>query len=114
MQLFSCISEFTWYMDKIFKALADGTRRKLLDRLHKQSGQTLSELCQHLNMSRQAVTKHLVQLEKANLIVVQWKGREKIHYLNPVPIHHIFERWVSKYEVTHLTVLGNLKINLEK
>src|SRR4051812_19978492 len=98
MQLISCLKSL-FSMDKVFKALADETRRKLLDRLHKKSGQTLGDLCEHLSMTRQAVTKHLMQLEKANLIVIQWKGREKIHYLNPVPIHNIYERWVSKYEV---------------
>jgi DNA-binding transcriptional ArsR family regulator len=102
------------FVDKVFKAIADATRRKLLDRLHKKSGQTLGELCEHLAMTRQAVTKHLVLLEEANLIVIQWQGREKLHYLNPVPIHEIFERWVSKYEVPRLTALSDLKKNLEK
>jgi DNA-binding transcriptional ArsR family regulator len=100
-------------MDKVFKALADATRRKLLDRLHKQNGQTLGELCEHLAMTRQAVTKHLVLLEEANLIVIQWTGREKLHYLNPVPINEIFERWVSKYETPRLAALSKLKKDLE-
>ncbi len=73
-------------MDAVFKALADESRRKLLDQLHKNNGQTLGELCEHLDMTRQAVTKHLLLLEAANLVVVVWRGREKLHYLNPVPI----------------------------
>ncbi|MFI5263344.1 MAG: ArsR/SmtB family transcription factor [Candidatus Kapaibacterium sp.] len=101
-------------MDKVFKALADATRRKLLDRLHKQNGQTLGELCEHLAMTRQAVTKHLVILEEANLIAIMWQGREKLHYLNPVPINEIFERWVSKYETSQLAALSKLKKDLEK
>ncbi len=100
-------------MDKVFKALADETRRKLLDRLHKKSGQTLGELCEQLAMTRQAVTKHLVLLEEANLVVIQWRGREKLHYLNPVPINEIFERWVSKYETPRLAALSKLKKDLE-
>ncbi len=101
-------------MDKIFKALADNTRRELLDRLFAKDGQTLGELCEYLSMTRQAVTKHLVILEEANLIVVQWKGREKLHYLNPVPIQEIHERWVSKYEHTRVAAISNLKQALEK
>src|SRR5665213_2841831 len=101
-------------MDKVFKALADKTRRELLDRLFSKDGQTLGELCEYLSMTRQAVTKHLLLLEEANLIVVQWKGREKLHYLNPVPIQEIFERWVSKYETSRLAAISNLKHALEK
>lgn len=101
-------------MDKIFKALADTTRRELLDRLFAKDGQTLGELCEYLSMTRQAVTKHLVILEEANLIVIQWKGREKLHYLNPVPIQEIHERWVSKYETSRLAAISNLKQALEK
>lgn len=100
-------------MDKVFKALADSTRRKLLDKLREQNGQSLSALCEHLSMTRQAVTKHLVILEEANLIVIQWQGREKLHYLNPVPINEIFERWVSKYETPRLAALSKLKKDLE-
>ena len=85
-------------MDKVFKALADPSRRELLDRLHAGSGQTLGQLCVRLNMTRQAVTKHLGVLEAANLVVVFWRGREKLHYLNPVPIHDIADRWIGKYE----------------
>ncbi|HET6400697.1 MAG TPA: helix-turn-helix domain-containing protein [Candidatus Kapabacteria bacterium] len=101
-------------MDKVFKALSDKTRRELLDRLFSKDGQTLGELCEYLSMTRQAVTKHLVLLEEANLIVVQWKGREKLHYLNPVPIREVYERWVSKYERGRLTAISNLKQALEK
>jgi len=82
-------------MDAVFKALADANRRKLLDGLHKSNGQTLSELCEYLDMTRQAVTKHLVLLEEAKLVVTVWRGREKLHYLNPVPLHEISERWVE-------------------
>lgn len=101
-------------MNKIFKALADNTRRELLDRLFTKDGQTLGELCEYLSMTRQAVTKHLVILEEANLIDIQWKGREKLHYLNPVPVQEIYERWVSKYEKGRLAAISNLKNALEK
>jgi DNA-binding transcriptional ArsR family regulator len=100
-------------MDKVFKALADPGRRKLLDRLHADNGQTLGELCRHLDMTRQAVTKHLKLLEKANLVVTLWRGREKLHYLNPVPIHEIADRWIGKYERDRLRVLAELKKRLE-
>ena len=101
-------------MDAVFKALADESRRKLLDQLYKSNGQTLGELCAHLDMTRQAVTKHLRLLEAANLIAVVWRGREKLHYLNPVPIHEISERWIGKYERHRLQALGNLKRGLEE
>ena len=101
-------------MDAVFKALADPSRRKLLDQLRKENGQTLSELCEHLDMTRQAVTKHLVLLEKANLIAVVWRGREKLHYLNPVPLHEISERWIGKYERHRLQALSDLKKGLEQ
>ena len=101
-------------MDAVFKALADESRRKLLDRLFMNNGQTLSQLCGHLDMSRQAVTKHLGLLEAANLISVVWHGREKLHYLNPVPLHEIYERWISKYERHRLEALSELKNGLEK
>ena len=100
-------------MDAVFKALADSSRRKLLDELRKQNGQTLSELCEHLDMTRQAVTKHLVLLEKASLIAVVWRGREKLHYLNPMPLHEIYERWIGKYERHRLQALSDLKKGLE-
>jgi len=101
-------------MDAVFKALADESRRKLLDVLHKNNGQTLGELCAHLDMTRQAATKHLLLLEAANLVNVVWRGREKLHYLNPVPIHEISERWIGKYERPRLQALGDLKQGLEQ
>ena len=101
-------------MDKVFKALADPTRRKLLDRLYAENGQTLGQLCERLAMSRQAVTKHLLLLEDANLVAVVWRGREKLHYLNPVPINAIAERWIGKFERTRLQALSNLKNRLEE
>src|SRR5262245_13504542 len=100
-------------MDKVFKALADPSRRELLDRLRAENGQTLGQLCAHLDMTRQAVTKHLAVLEEANLVVVVWRGREKLHYLNPVPIHEIAERWIGKFERGRLRVLAGLKRQLE-
>ena len=100
-------------MDEVFKALADASRRSLLDRLHANNGQTLSELCDGLAMTRQAVTKHLGILEEANLVTTFRHGREKLHYLNPVPIHQIGERWIGKYERTRLRALSDLKKNLE-
>jgi DNA-binding transcriptional ArsR family regulator len=101
-------------MDAVFKALADASRRKLLDVLHGNNGQALGELCGYLKMSRQAVTKHLVLLEQANLIATVWRGREKLHYLNPVPLHEIYERWIEKYERDRLQALSDLKKNLER
>ena len=112
MQPNSCISYRV--MDAVFKALADESRRKLLDQLHKSNGQTLGELCAHLDMTRQAVTKHLLLLEDANLVAVVWRGREKLHYLNPVPIYEISERWIDKYERHRLQALGDLKKGLEQ
>jgi DNA-binding transcriptional ArsR family regulator len=100
-------------MDKVFKALADPSRRQLLDRLHANNGQTLGELCANLDMTRQAVTKHLALLEAANLVATIWRGREKLHYLNPVPIHDIAERWIGKFERGRLRVLAELKKQLE-
>ena len=100
-------------MDKVFKALADPGRRLLLDRLHVDNGQTLGQLCEHLDMTRQAVTKHLAVLEDANLVVIIWRGREKLHYLNPVPILEIADRWIGKYERGRLRVLAELKKQLE-
>lgn len=101
-------------MDAVFKALADGSRRKLLDRLYQNNGQTLTELCEHLDMTRQAVAKHLGLLEEANLIATVWRGREKLHYLNPVPIHEIYDRWIGKYERQRLDALSDLKKGLEQ
>ena len=89
-------------MDAVFKALADASRRELLDRLRAENGQTLNELCARLDMTRQAVSKHLAILEDANLVATVWRGREKLHYLNPVPIHEIGERWIGKFERSRL------------
>jgi DNA-binding transcriptional ArsR family regulator len=96
-------------VDKIFKALADSGRRRLLDRLRADNGQTLGRLCGDMGMSRQAVTKHLAILEQANLVATLRRGREKLHFLNPVPIHDIAERWISKFERRHLDALAALK-----
>jgi DNA-binding transcriptional ArsR family regulator len=102
------------FVDEIFKALADPGRRKLLDQLHSNNGQTLTELCQHLDMSRQAVTKHLALLERANLVVILWHGREKLHYLNPVPLQQITERWIDKYQQRILLALSELERGLAR
>jgi DNA-binding transcriptional ArsR family regulator len=99
--------------DPAFRALADANRRELLDRLFEKNGQTLGELCAGLDMSRQAVTKHLAILEEANLVATLRRGREKLHYLNPAPIHAIAERWLRKYERGRLRVLSELKQILE-
>jgi DNA-binding transcriptional ArsR family regulator len=101
-------------MDEVFKALADATRRELLDRLRADSGQTLNELCARLAMSREAVSKHLVILEGANLVATVRRGREKLHYLNPVPIGEIYDRWIGKYEKTRIAALADLKRALEE
>jgi DNA-binding transcriptional ArsR family regulator len=101
-------------MDPVFKALADRSRRQLLDRLYAENGQTLGELCARLAMTRQAVSKHLAVLEAANLVVTVRRGREKLHYLNPVPIHDIAERWIGKYERRRLAALSELKKKLEE
>lgn len=101
-------------MDDVFKALADSGRRKLLDKLHARNGQTLGELCEYLDMSRQAVAKHLVILEAANLVVTTWRGREKLHFLNPVPLQEIYDRWIEKYERSRLKTLSALKKGLEE
>jgi DNA-binding transcriptional ArsR family regulator len=100
-------------MDKVFKALASPARRRLLDSLRAHNGQTLQELCAHLDMTRQAVTQHLARLEDANLIATVRRGREKLHYLNPIPIHEIYERWIRKYERQRLGALRDLKKRLE-
>lgn len=101
-------------IDRVFKALADPTRRRLLDLLHKESGQTLVALCEHLDMTRQAVSQHLRLLEEANLVAVVRRGREKLHYLNAVPLHEIHERWIAKFERTRLGALRTLKKRLEQ
>jgi DNA-binding transcriptional ArsR family regulator len=95
--------------EKVFKALADDSRRELLDRLRERSGLTLSELCAGHDMSRQAVTKHLALLAAANLVVTRKQGRKKLHYLNPVPIHEIYVRWIGRFEQGRLDALHNLK-----
>jgi DNA-binding transcriptional ArsR family regulator len=100
--------------EKVFKALAESNRRRLLDRLRKDSGLSLNELCEQHNMSRQAVTKHLAILEAANLVVTMKRGREKLHYLNPVPIHEIYTRWIGRFEEGRLQALNNLKEALEE
>jgi DNA-binding transcriptional ArsR family regulator len=100
-------------VNDVFRALADQTRRALLDALFADNGQTLGELCAGMAMTRQAVTKHLGILEDANLVATIRRGREKLHYLNPVPIHEIGERWISKYERTRLAALSELKKALE-
>src|SRR5262252_1262875 len=100
-------------MDAVFKALADPGRRKLLDRLYAGSGLTLGQLCEQMDMSRQAVSQHLALLEQANLVSTAWRGREKLHYLNPVPIHEIYDRWVKKFERRSMRALDQLKKRLE-
>jgi DNA-binding transcriptional ArsR family regulator len=100
-------------MDAVFKALADASRRELLDRLRADSGQTLGQLCERLAMTRQAVSKHLVILEDANLVATVKRGREKLHYLNPVPIHEIGERWIGKFDRSRLQALSDMKKALE-
>jgi DNA-binding transcriptional ArsR family regulator len=99
--------------DAVFRALADASRRQLLDRLHASNGQTLGELCQGLSMTRQAVTKHLAILEAANLVSAKRQGREKLHFINAVPINEIAERWIGKFEQPRLAALSTLKRTLE-
>lgn len=100
--------------DLLFKALGDPNRRKLLDLLHAHDGRTLNELCEHLDMTRQGVTQHLGVLQAANLVVTVWRGREKLHFLNPVPLQEIYERWIAKFAKSRLKALGDLKRRLEK
>jgi DNA-binding transcriptional ArsR family regulator len=100
--------------DLLFKALADPSRRKLLDLLHAHDGRTLNELCEHLAMTRQGVTQHLGVLEAANLLATVRRGREKLHYLNPVPLQEIYERWIAKFEKPRLKALAQLKKKLER
>lgn len=99
--------------DKVFKALADPTRRRLLDLLHEKNGQTLGQLCENLDMARQSATQHLALLEEASLVTTTKRGREKLHFINPVPLHDIYERWVRKFERQRLSVLRELKTELE-
>jgi DNA-binding transcriptional ArsR family regulator len=100
--------------DLLFKALADPSRRKLLDLLHAHDGRTLGELCEHLNMTRQGVTQHLDLLEAANLVATVRRGREKLHFLNPVPLQEIYDRWIAKFDTPRLKALSALKRRLEK
>src|SRR6202161_3151041 len=100
--------------DLLFKAPADPNRRKLLDLLHAHDGRTLNALCEYLDMSRQGVTQHLDVLQAANLVVTVRRGREKLHFLNPVPLQEIYERWISKFEKPRLKALSDLKQRLEK
>ncbi len=113
MQALACISCRAIDADKVFKALADRSRRKLLDVLCGEDGQALGELCEHLDMTRQAVTQHLTVLEEANLVATTWRGREKLHYLNAVPLYEIYERWIAKFERPRLKALRELKRRLE-
>lgn len=120
MQLLGCIIICTFLaayrivMDLVFKALADATRRALLDRLFEEPGQSLSALCEGLDMRRQSVSKHLALLEQAELVAVQWRGREKLYYLNPVPIAEIGDRWLDKFSANRATTLLRLKQALEE
>jgi len=100
--------------DLLFKALADPSRRRLMDQLHVHDGQTLGQLCEHLDMTRQGVTQHLDVLEGANLVATVRSGREKLHFLNPVPLQEIYERWIAKFEKPRLKALVHLKRKLEK
>jgi len=118
MQAFACLL-FTHARtrrmdaDKVFKALGDPTRRKLLDLLCEKNGQTLGELCEHLAMARQSATQHIGLLEDANLVSTVRRGREKLHFINPVPLHEVYERWVRKFERQRLRLLHDLKNELE-
>jgi len=100
--------------DKVFKALADPNRRKLLDRLCERNGQTLGQLCDSMDMTRQSVTQHLGLLEQANLISTVRRGREKLHFINPVPLYEVYERWIRKFEEGRLSLLFDLKQELER
>lgn len=119
MQLNTCIIESMSstpeppHTDKVFKALGDPTRRKLLDRLVERNGQTLGQLCENLDMARQSATQHLGILEDANLISTVKRGREKLHFINPVPLHEVYVRWVHKFEQHRLALLHDLKQELE-
>lgn len=118
MQVFDCIFEQQagkdrMDADKVFKALGDPTRRKLLDLLCERNGQTLGQLCEQLEMTRQSTTQHLGLLEDANLVTTQRRGREKLHFINPVPLHDVYERWIRKFEMQRLRLLHDLKHSLE-
>src|ERR1700756_3856838 len=115
MQVIACI---IWLvprsMDPVFKALGDPTRRYLLDRLHERNGQTLGELCEGLDMARQSARQHLEILEEANLVSAIRRGRERVHYLNPVPLHQIQERWIDKFERPRLREISRIKRKAEE
>lgn len=123
MQPFSCIFctySFKWLhvvdmaeMDEVFRALADPSRRLLLDSLNTRNGQSLRELCAALSMARQSVSKHLAVLESANLVTTVWRGREKLHYLNAEPINAIADRWINQYDRARVRALADLKTALE-
>src|SRR5262249_39493817 len=115
-QAFRCMKPMADFQgtDSLFKALADPSRRKLLDLLHAHDGRTLNELCEHLDMTRQGVTQHLRVLETANLVTTVRRGREKLHFLNPVPLQEIYERWIAKFEKPRLKALSDLKKRLER
>ena len=100
--------------DALFKALADPSRRRLLDLLHANDGRTLNELCEHLDMTRQGVTQHLAVLEAADLVATLRRGREKLHFLNAVPLQQIYDRWIAKFEKPRLKALADLKRRMEK
>ena len=100
--------------DALFKALADPSRRKLLDVLHAHDGRTLAELCEHLDMTRQGVTQHLAVLEAANLVATLRRGREKLHFLNPVPLQEVYDRWIAKFEKPRMKALADLRRRMEK
>jgi len=100
-------------IDTVFKALADPTRRQILDSLFETRGQTLGDICAHLSIKRQSVSKHLALLEDAELVITEWRGREKLHTINPVPIQAVYERWIAKYERPRLEALSDLKRTLE-
>jgi uncharacterized protein YndB with AHSA1/START domain/DNA-binding transcriptional ArsR family regulator len=101
-------------MDEVFRALADPSRRLLLDSMNERTGQTLRELCAGLDMARQSVSKHLAVLEEANLVTTVWHGREKLHYLNAEPINAIADRWISQYDRARVRALADLKTALEE
>lgn len=108
-----CSSSNEVQVDEVFKALSDPSRRRLLDSLNDRTGQTLRELCAELEMTRQAVSKHLAVLEAANLVTIRWRGREKLHYLNAEPVNAIAERWINRYDRGRVHALADLKTALE-
>jgi DNA-binding transcriptional ArsR family regulator len=101
-------------MDKVFRALASRHRRSVLDTLYERGGQSLSELCEKRGMSRQAVSRHVAVLEDAGLVVARWEGREKLHYLNPVPLRRVHDRWLRKFDTAAADVLLGMKRDLER